>query len=44
MDWIRGATKDKGVQVLADIQAQHFDLVHAQLGRIRKQKEQADGR
>jgi hypothetical protein len=42
MDWIRGATKDKGVQVLADIQAQHFDLVHAQLGRIRKQKEQAD--
>jgi hypothetical protein len=39
MDWIRGATKDKGVQVLADIQAQHFDLVHDQLGRIRKQKE-----
>ncbi len=42
MDWIRGATKDKGVQVLADIQAQHFELVHAQLGRIRTQKEQAD--
>ncbi|MCW0370236.1 hypothetical protein NB710_001173 [Xanthomonas sacchari] len=41
LDWVRGATKDVEIKVLADIQAKHFDLVHAQLGRIRGQKEQA---
>jgi hypothetical protein len=41
MDWVRGATKDVEVKVVADIQAQHFELVHAQLGRIRAQKEPA---
>lgn len=38
MDWVRGATKDDGIQEVPDIQAKHFDLVHEQLGRIRAQK------
>lgn len=39
MEWIRRATKDSGIGVLADIQAQHFEIVHSQLGRLRKEKE-----
>lgn len=42
MDWVRGATKDSGIQQMADLQAVHFDLVHAQLGRLRKQKIEKD--
>jgi hypothetical protein len=38
MDWVRGATKDREIKVVADIQAKHYDLVHDQLGRLREQK------
>lgn len=42
MDWIRGATKDDGVQTMADLQDCHFDLVHNKLGEIRKAKTEAN--
>lgn len=44
MDWVRGATRDDGVQTMADLQAHHFDLVHNKLGEIRKARAEAAAR
>lgn len=40
MDWIRGACRMQDIEELADIPANCFGLVHDQLGRIRKQKQE----
>ena len=41
MKWVRGACQDEEIEKLSHIPADKYNLVHDQLGRLRKQKEAA---